>query len=494
MNAPARGKADLRLVKPATFDPNQVPPHDEPRELALLAAMLADGRVADLVADLVTREDFYDQTRGVIFDAMMQLRAAGDQISVVSVVSWLKDRGVLNQVGGPGVVARLKSETPVLGQAVEHARKIALKAKRRAFILGCQAVAAEGYGDVGDEAEWLDRQTKGLRKHADRLQPSNAISLRRSLEVFFQRLNKVVGRRGAISGYTTGLKELDRHTAGWKGGEVTLIGGETGLGKSAFAGCQAVNVARQPEVEVIEIDGVKVDVVVPIGVAVFSLEMRHDELSQRLCCGLARVNWKLLEIGEGGMDDLQRLAGASEMLSTLPIFIDDEPDLTMSRFEARLARIEAMFAAMGVRLGLVLLDYFQLMEVRQEADKNASREQQLGAAGRRLKNFSSRFMARPRALPVINGQVVDAGHLEPSRVAFGVLTQINNDGDVAEAKALLKHSHNFWVLEGTEEEPDGPGRTTRAKIRIKKQRGGERGVVATCWRHAAYTLYSDEDR
>lgn len=490
----AAPKANLRVVPTQTFDAGQLPPHDEAREVALLGTVLDDPRTLDLVMDLVTPDDFYDQARGRIFDAMIQLRGTGDMISVASLVSWLKDRGTLTQLGGPAFIARLKTSTAIIGQATEHARKIALKARRRGLIARCQRIAAEGLGDVGDEIAWITEETKALRKFAEGLQQSNAVSLRKSLEVFFQRVERVMGRRGAISGYSTGLGELDRHTAGWKGGEITLIGGETGLGKSAFAGCQAVNVASKPEVEVIKVDGVDVDVTVPIGVAVFSLEMRHDELSQRLCCGLARVNWKLLEIGEGTYHDLQQLAGASEILSQLPIFIDDEPELTMSRFEARLARIEQYFAAMGVRLGLVLLDYFQLMDVKAEGDKGSRRDEQLGAAARRLKNFSSRFVARPRALPIIGGQVRDVGYLEPSRVAFGVLTQLNNEGDIADSKALLKHSHNFWLLEATDDEPDGPGRTTRARIRIKKQRGGERNVVATCFRHAAYTLYTDEER
>jgi replicative DNA helicase len=494
VNARGQGlqQRNLRVVKPPPADASL--PHDELRELALLGAILVDNRVLDLVKDLVEPQDFYAEQRGKIFDSMRQIRDAGEIISRVSLVSWLTDRGILQEVGGPMAIATLDNLTPVLGQAIEHANKIAIKSRMRSVILHCQRVAAEGFGDVGDEREWIDRSTKEIRRHADKLQTSNAISLRNSLDTFFARLEKIMAGRGGLSGYSTGLKELDRATAGWKGGEITLIGGETGLGKSAFAGCQALAVASKPQIELVEYGGVKHEVTVPIGVAIFSLEMRHDEFTQRLCCGIARVNWKMLEIGEGTQYDVDMLIGASHVLSGLPIFIDDEVDLTMSRFEARVARIESYFAAIGVRLGLVIMDYFQLMDVRQEGDRDAKREQQLASAGRRLKNFSSRFVARPRALVNINGQIVDAGFLDSSRVAFGVVTQLNNDGDVSESKALLKHSHNFWVLESTDEVPEGPGKTTRASIRIKKQRGGERNVKATCWRHAAYTLYSDEER
>jgi replicative DNA helicase len=489
-------KADLRLVKPTQFDHNQVPPHDELREQALLGAMLSDGRIVDLVMDLVAKADFYDQARGVIFDAMLQIRAAGESISVVSVVSWLKDRGTLTMVGGPGAIGRLKTDTPVLGHAVEHASKIALKARRRAMISECLETAAEGQGDVGDEAEWLDKKAKHFRKYADKLQPTNAVSLRIALESFFVNLNKMVNRRGGISGYTTGLKDLNRLTAGWQGGEVTLIGGETGLGKSAFAGGQALNVASDPQTEAIDFHGQSVDINVPIGAIVFSLEMPKEQFAQRMLCGMARVNYKLLQIGEGDPQDLQKLAGASDLLSLLPVFIDDEPDLTESRLEAKVARIEAMFAAMGVRLGLVLLDYFQLLLFQQDGEKSQqTREQLLANAARRLQQFASRFKARPKALVKLDdGSVVDAGYLDPSLVAFGVLTQLNNDGQVRESKAILQHAQNFWLLEATQDQPEGPGKTTRAPIRIKKQRGGEREVVAYCWRHAAYTLYSDEER
>jgi replicative DNA helicase len=491
MNTSSR-KPYLKPVSTPKFDPNQVPPHDEPRELALLGAILTNPRVIELVLDLVTPDDFYDKPRGVIFDAMLQVHKAGETVSRTTVMSWLKDRNLLEQVGGPMAIGRLATEVPASGQAVEHARKIALKAKRRAFILDCYAAAAEAYGDVGDEAEWLDRQTKQLRKHAERLQPSNAISLRKSLETFFQQINRLVNKSGGIAGYSTGLRDLDKLTAGWHGGHVTLVSGKTSAGKSAFAGGQALNVARNPQIEVIDFNGQQIDITVPIGAAIFTLEMKHWEQSQRLCCGLARVNYNLLEIGEVGPLELQRLAGASDELSQLPIVIDDDHDLTMNRLEAKLARIEAMFAAMGVRLGLVVIDYFQLIDVRGEGDKNSSRAERFSEAGRRLKNFVDRFKAKPKALPIINGQVVDAGYLDPSHVAFCVLVQLNKEGDVRECNALEMHAPNHWLIEAPTEEPEGPGLTTTAKIVLKKQRGGKKNSVATCFRHEAYTLFSDE--
>lgn len=489
----AARKTNLRAVAPLP-DNNTPLPHDEPRECALLAAVLSNARVLDHVLDLVTPVDFYDPARSLIFDAMIQVRATGEQPSRTAIVSWLKDRGTLTQAGGPMEIARLADETPIIGQAVEHAKRIALKAKLRAFILESQTLALEGKGSIGNEAEWLDKATKKLRKHAEGLVPTNAISLRNSIGEFFQQLNQDIERRGEISGYSTGLKELDELTAGWHGGDITLIGGATGFGKSAFAGCQALNVARGVQKEVIEYNGEQVDCDVPIGVAIFSLEMRHHKLSQRLCCGLARVNYQDIRTGNGSYVDMQKLVGASDMISHLPVFIDDDPVLTMARFEAKVARIEGWFAAMGVRLGLVLLDYMQLVDVRAEGDDKSNREIQFNLAGRRLQMFASTFKAQPRALPKINGVRVDVGKLDPSLVAFGVLVQLNDDGHVRESKALLQHAHGFWVLEPAAEEPHGPGRTRRAKIRIKKQREGDSNVVATCWHHSAYTLFSDEER
>lgn len=489
----AERKPELRVVRQAPT-PTAELPHDEAREKALLGAILSESRVLDLVVDLVTPADFYDQQRALIFDAMIQIRAAGEIISLASVVSWLKDRGTLTAAGGPVNVAQLKELSPVLGQVTEHARRIALKAKRRALIQKCHETIGEAHGDVGDEAEFLDAKAKEFRKFGDNTRASTAVSLRVALDGFFQKLYALSDRQGAISGITTGLKELDALTAGWQGGEITLIGGETGLGKSAFAGCLAINAAESAQREIVDLDGEKTEVVVPTGVVIFSLEMPRWKLAQRVCCGLARVNFKLLEAGNGGPRDVEGLVGASEYLSNLPVIIDDESDLTMSRLEAKLSRIEEAFAARGIRLGLVLIDYFQLMIVDQDTNKNTNREQQLGKAARRLQQFASRFKARPRAIIQRNGVAVDAGRLEPSLVAFGVLTQLNDEGQVRESKGILQHAQNFWLLESTMAEPDGPGKTTRAPIRIKKQRDGDRNAVAHCWRHASYTLYTDQER
>ena len=494
MNTPER-KGHLRAVDTPSASHAKDLPHDEPRELALLASILVDSRVIEMVLDLVTADEFYDPARQVIFNAMVQIHAAGETVSCASLLSWLKDRGLLARAGGAQAIGRLAMEVPTLGQAAEHARKISLKAKRRAFILDCEGLAQEARGDIGDEADWLDQKTRHLRKHADRLQPSNAISLRKSFDVFFQQLNRIVNNRNGIAGYSTGLQSLDKLTAGWHGGHVTLISGKTSAGKSAFAICQMVNVAAMPQIEVVEVNGRQVDVTVPIGAALFTLEMKHWEASQRILCALSRVNWNLIEIGEVGPTDLQRLAGAADVRSSLPIVIDDDRDLSMNRLEAKIARIQAMFAAMGVRLGLVLIDYFQLMDVRSEADnKNSTKESMYNNAGRRLGKLASKFKAKPKALPIINGQVVDAGYLEPSHVAFGVLVQLNKDGDVRECNALEMHAHNHWLIESPTGEAEGPGATTRAEIRLKKQRGGKKDSVATCYRHDAYSLFSDEER
>ncbi len=487
----AAQKTELRIVK--TLTPQELP-HDEHREIALLAAVITNARVIDLVRDLVAKEDFYDIARGVIFDAMVQLHSSGDSVSRVSVMSWLKDRDLLGMAGGPAEIGRLATDVPVLGHAIEHARKIRMKSQQRAFILDAEAKAMECRGNIENPTEWLDDATRQLRKHAETLRPSNAISLRKSMDGFFLKLNRLAQVHEGVAGYSTGLRELDKLTAGWHGGHVTLISGETSAGKSAFAIGQAKNVASTHQIEVVEMHDVKVDVRVPIGAAIFTLEMEDEEISQRLCCGAARVNWLLIETGDIGPNDLQMLSGAADELSNLPIYIDDDHDLTMTSFEAKVARIEAMFAEMGVRLGLVLIDYFQLMDVRGEGDKNSNQEQRYNIAARRLKNFASRFRSRPRALPIVNGQVVRAGYLDPSPVAFGVLVQLNNDGNVRECKAVEMHAHNHWLIEAPTGEPDGPGATTRAAIKLKKQRGGKKNGVATCWRHDAFTLFTDDER
>ena len=110
-------------------------------------------------------------------------------------------------------IGRIATDIPVLGHAVEHARRIAMKAKRRAFILDAEAKAMECRGNIENEAEWLDEATRGLRKHADALRPSNAISLRKSMDVFFQKAQSIGQRARRRRGYSTGLKELDRLTA-----------------------------------------------------------------------------------------------------------------------------------------------------------------------------------------------------------------------------------------------------------------------------------------
>lgn len=492
-------KPELRLVPAPRIDPNRVQPHAPDLERALVASILLDERVIDLVLDLVAREDFYDQALGTIYEAASELRRNCSPVGLVSVTAWLRDRSLLEKVGGAVAIASIAQLAPVIGHAVDHARAIALKSKLRRLIAECQIIDAEAHGDVGDVARYLEHAGRRLHMITDSHVGRSSVGMRESMQSAFRELGIIAQRRGQLSGYPTKLVEVDLQTGGMHGTDVTMLGGETGRGKSALAGCIAVNIASSPQIEQMQIGHQAVDVTVPIGVGWFSLEMPHKQLATRLACALGRVDFNKISTGNWNHDDWDRLAGAASVLSELPIEIDDDSDLTINRLAAKVARMEADFARRGIRLGLVILDYIQLMDGREEAEKGATRERQLNEIGRQVKKLAGRFLARPHALVQVGDRVEDYGVLEPSGVSWMVLTQLNEEGEIRESKALGMHANNIWILEQPKDTAGGPrwtgpSKTQLAHIHIKKQRSGPRNVRASVWWHEAYTLFSDEER
>ena len=200
-----------------------------------------------------------------------------------TVLSWLKDRKLLEQAGGPMAIGRIATDIPVLGHAVDHARKIAMKAKRRAFIPDAEAKAMECRGNIENEAEWLDEATRGLRKHADA--SDHRMQSRPQVDGCSPKAQSIGQRARRRGGYSTGSKNSIGSRPDGTEGHITLVSGETSAGKSAFT------VSGQDRCKLASNRGGRTQ----RGQARraranrrgdFTLEMEHDEVSQRLCCGI----------------------------------------------------------------------------------------------------------------------------------------------------------------------------------------------------------------
>ena len=393
MHSHARSRAPQR-IEPA-ISAGRVPPHDLDAEAAVLAAVLLDRDALDRVLEILKPEHFYSDANGRIFEAAQELAIVGTPIDIVSVASWLRDRERLAQVGGPSYLAQVADATPAVSHVGAHARVVKEKWRVRQLIATChEAVAAEGYGDVGVVQEYIDSAEQAVYELARTPESTTTQRLTDVLKAAFEQINAAAERGDHITGISTGYERLDAKTAGLHDGDLTIIAARPGMGKTSFVLNLAVNVASPRTVSLPapgEAGHGEERQEAGYGVAVFSLEMPREQLATRLVCSEGRVDLGKLRGGRLQREDWTRLTEAASYLSTLPIWIDDTPALGILELRAKVRRIQAEYnrstpgGALQQRVGLVVVDYLQLMKGR---DGVNSREQEISEISRGLKQLA----------------------------------------------------------------------------------------------------------
>ena len=252
-------------------------------------------------------------------------------VDVVTVSSFLRDKNRLQQVGGTAYLAQLTDATPSVANIEAHARLIREKWRLRQVIAVCQHVAAEGYGDCGETQPFIDRAEQRLFEIARIPEASTVVALRDAVREAFHILTEATKRGGGITGIATGFTQLDRKCAGLHSGDLYIVAGRPGMGKTAFVLNIAVNIARPRSNSQEPGDDIYVEPAEDEpghAVAFFSLEMPKEQLAARLLASEARTD--MGEIRKGIVKDWSRLTEAAATLSAMPIWLDDTPGLNFN--------------------------------------------------------------------------------------------------------------------------------------------------------------------
>jgi replicative DNA helicase len=344
----------------------------------------------------------------------------------------------------------------------------------RQLIGTCQRVAAEGYGDCGDVQAFIDQAEQSVFDIARVPEGSTVVPVKDAIHGAFQILAEAARRGGGITGVPTGFMELDKRCAGLHKGDLYIVAGRPGMGKTSFVMNLAVNVAKPRRVELsadadpygeapIEEPG--------HGVAFFSLEMPREQLASRLLSGEARVDVSRIRSGDLRREDWNKLTEAASRLSRMPIWLDDTPALTLLDLRAKVRRIQADLKrsdgdtpAKG--LGLVCVDYLQLMQGRRDA---GSREQEISELSRGLKQLAKELQVPVMALSQLNRSV-------ETRATKDKRPQLS---DLRESGAIEQDADTIMFIYRDEYYfKDSPDKGV-AEIIIAKQRNGPTGKVMT---------------
>ncbi|MBI4704046.1 MAG: replicative DNA helicase [Deltaproteobacteria bacterium] len=452
----------------------RVPPHDLDAEAAVLAAVLLDREALDRVLETLQPEHFYSDANRIIYQGCQVLAQEGTPIDAVSVNSWLRDRQLIAQVGGPTYLAQLVDATPAVAHVAAHARSVREKWRLRRLIATCQRFAAEGYGDVGPVQEFIDGAEQAVYDLARTPETSTVLPLKDVLTSAFKQISEASERGDQITGLPTGFIDLDRKTAGLHKGDLLIVAARPGMGKTSFVLNMAVNVASPRALVAPDAQGPAYGEPEALrpghGVLICSLEMPKEQVATRLVCAEARVDLGKLRSGFVSQEDWAALTNSASTLSTLPIWIDDSPMLGLLELRAKVRRLQADLGRGAVGeapgLGVVMVDYLQLMQGRHDAP---SREQEISEISRGLKR-----MAKELAVPVV----------ALSQLNRGVETRGGKDkrpllADLRESGAIEQDADTIvFIYRDEYYNRDSPEKGI-AELIISKQRNGPTGRIRT---------------
>jgi replicative DNA helicase len=449
----------------------RVPPHDLDAEAAVLSASLLDRDALDRVLEILESEHFYSEANRLVYEACRALSLVGTPIDIVSVASWLRDRQQIQRIGGAAYLGQLADATPAVAHVTTHARTVKEKWRLRRLISVCQRFAAEGYGDVGHAQQFIDQAEQAVYDLARTPEGSTVHPLKEVLTNTFQQLSAAADRGDQITGVPTGFLDLDRKTAGLHKGELTIVAARPSMGKTAFVLNIAATVASPQRVA--KVTG-SVQERPGWGVAIFSLEMPKEQLGARMVCSEARVDLGKLRQGFLGPDDWAALTTAAARLSNLPVWIDDAPGLGILELRAKVRRIQAEIGR-GARatdggeqgrLGLVVVDYLQLMQGTGRTD---SREQEISEISRGLKQLAKELDVPVIALSQLNRGVETRGTKDKRPLL----------ADLRESGAIEQDADNVvFIYRDEYYNRDSPEKGI-AEIIVAKQRNGPTGTVKT---------------
>ena len=447
-----------------TPPPGRVPPHDLDAERAVLSAIMLERDALDRVSDILAPEDFYGPDNRLIFSACLGLSEAKQPIDAVTVASWLKSRDRIAQVGGIPALSAIADAAPSVANLEAYAGVVREKSRVRKLISACHGIAAEGYGDIGAPQEWLDAAEQKIfgvvHEGVGADDPSDA---RDCIRDIVQQISDNAARGRTVTGTSTGFWNLDELTSGMQDGEVTIVAARPGMGKTAFAMAVAVNASSaDPDSDR-----------KPVGVYFASLEMPKSQLALRAACSEAGVN--ILDARRGRLtgDAWSRFQQAALFVSTARLRFDDVTPLTVMRLRARVRREAARCQRMGQRLGLVIVDYLQLMSGPSTGDRrNTTRESEVSAISRGLKLMAKELGLHVMALSQLN-RSGEAG----KTVRMPQLSDVRESGAIEQDADVVVFVHGPHYYDKTQ--PTGA-----AEIVIAKQRHGP-----TC---SAYVGFQEE--
>lgn len=458
---------------------------DEQAEQALLGVLLQRSDALRDSAQNLTADDFYYEKHRHIFTAIHALDEARDAVDSVTVTSYLARQGVLEAAGGPQYLARLRSESPLVTNAVSYVEIIKDYSLRRKVVQTARE-AMRLAGESTDEATKIaDGAVTDFMSLALSGSPSSVQQIQEPLTALIRRIEEQMSaeNKGALTGVPSGFYVLDKKTSGWQRGDLIILAARPGMGKTAFALNLLVNAAMDKRS--------------PTPGVIFSLEMGAEQLAGRILSSMARVPGDRMRSGDLTDRQLDSVYETVSTLKNLPIFIDETPSISVSELSRKCRQLKHEHG-----LGFIVIDYLQLMS-GSSSSRISNREQEISDISRRLKALARELECPVIALSQLNRAVEQRADKRP------MLSDLRESGAIEQDADIIIFLYRQIYYDRLTNKQDGEGggppvggpaverlemMPSRdgddAEVILAKHRSGSTGAVMLTF-HESFTLFAN---
>ncbi|HBP00145.1 MAG: Replicative DNA helicase [Candidatus Uhrbacteria bacterium GW2011_GWF2_41_16] len=429
----------------------RIPPQNLEAEQSLLGSLLIDQDAFFKVADVVRPDDFYRENHRILYETMIELNSRHEPIDILTLGNRLEEFGKLPHIGGRAYLVELANTVSTAANVIYYAQIIQKKATLRRLLHAAAEIAELGYNEAEDVDVVLDTAERNLFGVSQQFLQNTFIPIKNVLADAFERIDELHQDKGKLRGVPSGFTELDNLLAGLQRSDLVILAARPSVGKTSFA----IDIARH----------VAVKQKIPVGI--FSLEMSKEQLVDRMICAEAGVDiWKLRTGRLSERDDeFPRIGHALGKLSEAPIFIDDSPVMNIMQIRAKCRRLQSEHG-----LGLIILDYLQLLEGRTHGSSD-NRVNEISEISRALKQ-----VARELNIPVLALSQLSRA-VEQSKPAIPKLSHLRESGSIEQDADVVLFIYRKAADMNYREEDLAPEEKNLAEVYIAKHRNGPTGMV-----------------
>lgn len=430
----------------------RVPPHNEEAEQAFLGSLIIQGDMVDEVSNHIHRESFYFDKHAHIYQAILDLANEYRPVDLITLTNKLKEKDLLDRVGGTSYVAFLSTVVPTAANVGYYGDIVEKNAVLRELIHTSTNIASKAFQGEAELGFLLDESERMILDVAEKRQKEGFVEISSALNEAIDNITEMAKNKGSVTGIPT-YRDLDKYLLGLHPSDMVIVAARPGMGKTSFALNMSLKAAQEG-----------------YPVAIFSLEMSADQLVTRMLSSESMIDQQKLRSGNISMDEIERMIKTASHLSELPIYIDDTPGISAMEIRGKARRLKAKHG-----LGLIVIDYLQLMQSHKRTE---NRQQEVSEISRSLKALARELDVPLMALSQLSRAVEQTTDKKPALSHLRESGSLEQDSDCV----MFIHRPEYYDKE-TE-------KTNIAEIIIAKHRHGPTGTVDLAF-FAELTKFAD---